>query len=179
MFCENPQACHTDMLVLHTNGIHKVSLNYCGCSRALPQHIQLLRRRLYPSSQMVVKTCATFELLELLHKFALTTKAATYDFYRALEKLTNNTGVGAPKSRYRALFRMNLQWRHLKLLKWGGVGHSPLPVSQTSPGQLAIRCPSCPHRGINLPPDWESAPPARRYVVAFTHIRLNSDQTTE
>ncbi|PPQ83667.1 hypothetical protein CVT26_000898 [Gymnopilus dilepis] len=158
LYCVNPLPCHMSMLVLHRNGIHEVSIQFCGCERALPQHIQLLRRRLYPASQLIVKTCATFELLNLLHKFALTTKSSTYDFYRALEKMSDNTGLRTPKSRYRSLFRMVLQWRHLKLLKWGGRAHDPAGVEATAPGELALRCPSCPYPGINLPEGWEQAP---------------------
>ncbi|PPQ77567.1 hypothetical protein CVT26_006159 [Gymnopilus dilepis] len=164
MRCENPSPCHSSMLILHTNGVHKVSINYCNCSRAIPQHIQLLRRRFYPASQRIVKTCATFELLDLLHKFSLTTKASIYDFYRGLEKLTDSTGLQTPKSRYRSLSRMNLQWRHLKLLKWGGRAHDPAGVDATQPGQLAVRCPSCPYPDINLPDGWENADPGVRFL---------------
>ncbi|PPR04539.1 hypothetical protein CVT26_002506 [Gymnopilus dilepis] len=166
MYCVNPQPCHASMLVLHTNGIHQVSINFCGCDRALPQHTQLLRRRLYPASQRIVKTCATFELLDLLHKFALSTKSSTYDFYNSLEKMTDNTGLRTPKSRYRSLFRMVLQWRHLKLLKWGGRAHDPAGIEATAPGELALQCPSCPHPGINLPDGWEEVPADEGYVVS-------------
>lgn len=100
MFCLKPVPCHASMLVLHTNGIHEVAIQYCGCDRQIPQHLQLLRRRLYPASQIVMKTCATFELLRMLHMLALTTKASTYNFYHTLEKLTINTGIDVPKSRY-------------------------------------------------------------------------------
>jgi len=151
MYCANATPCHADMLVLHTNGIHSVAIDYCNCSHAQPPHIQLLRRQLYPASQLLVKTCATFSLLRQLHKLALATKASTYDFYRALEQLTDNTGLDCPKSRYRALFRMILQWRHLKMLKWGGRGHDETGARGTRPGELAILCPSCPRPGINLP----------------------------
>ena len=164
-FCEVPISCHSAMLVLHSNGIHQVALQYCGCSKAIPQHLQLLRRGLYPASQLSVKTCASFQLLDLLHKFALTTKSSTYDFYRALEKLTNNTGIGVPKQRYQALFRMSMQWRHLKMLKWGGRGHDPSGAVGTKSGELAVVCPSCPHPGINLPDGWENAPIGMRSVV--------------
>ncbi|KAF8882382.1 hypothetical protein CPB84DRAFT_1686701, partial [Gymnopilus junonius] len=164
LYCVNPQPCHASMLVLHTNGIHKVSINFCGCDRALPQHIQLLRRWFYPASQLIVKTCATFELLDLLHKFALTMKSSTYDFYCGLEKMTDNMGLNMPKTRYRSLFRMNLQWHHLKLLKWGGRVHDPMGIEATVQGQLALQCPSCPYPGINLPEGWELAPTAERYV---------------
>ncbi|KAJ3500706.1 hypothetical protein NLJ89_g9679 [Agrocybe chaxingu] len=164
LFCNNPVPCHASMQVIHTNGLHEVSINYCGCDRALPQHIQLLRRRLYPASQLIAKTCATFELLNLLEKLSVTTKSSMYDFYRGLERLSDNTGLRRPKSRYRALYRIVLQWRHLKLLKWGGRAHDPAGVGATAPGELALRCPSCPHPGINLPDDWESAPPGMRFL---------------
>jgi hypothetical protein len=86
---------------------------------------------------------------------ALSTKSSTYDFYRALEKETNNTGMDVPKSRYRALLWMNMQWRHLKSLKRGGRGHAESGVLGTANGELAIMCPSCLRPGVNLPPGWE------------------------
>jgi len=162
MHCVNPLPSHAALLVIHTNGIHEVAIQYCGCPRAIPPHIQLLRRGFYPASQKSVKTCATFTLLDLLHKFALASKGSTYDFYRALEKLTNNTGIAVPKLRYRGLFRMTMQWRHLKLLKWGGRGHDPAGVAATKAGELAVLCPSCPRPGINLPENWEDAPAATK-----------------
>ena len=164
MYCSNPTPCHADMLVLHTNGFHSVAIQFCNCSAAVPQHIQLLHPQLYPASQIIVKTCATFALLRQLHKLALATKASTYDFYRALERLTTNTGVGCPKSRYRALFRMVLQWRHLKMLKWGGRAHDKTGAAGTKPGELAVQCPSCPRPGVNLPEGWEDAPEGMRYA---------------
>jgi hypothetical protein len=148
------------MTVIHTNGIHEVTFQYCGCGRAISQWLQLLRRRIYPSSQINIMTCATFELLDSLHKISLTTKASTHDLYRALEKLTDNTGVRTPKSKYRALSRMLLQWRHLKLLKRAGRAHDASGPEGTTPGELALRCPSCPYPGINLPQNWSDVPAA-------------------
>ncbi|KAF8907258.1 hypothetical protein CPB84DRAFT_1744643 [Gymnopilus junonius] len=157
-FCENPIPVHTNMLILHTNSIHDVTICYCGCPCALPPNIQLLRRQLYPASHIKIKTCASFQLLEHLHKFALTMKASTYDFYWALEKLTTNTGMGVPKSCYKPLFQMILQWHHLKMLKWAGRANDPTGVDGMKTGELAIQCPSCPHPGINLPEDWVNMP---------------------
>ncbi|KAF9471339.1 hypothetical protein BDN70DRAFT_909381 [Pholiota conissans] len=168
MHCDNPVPSHASFVILHTNGIHSVAVQYCGCTRAIPHHIQLLRRRLYPASQVSVKTCATFDLLRLLHKMSLSTKASTYDFYRCLEKLTTNTGIDTPKSRYRALFRMILQWRHLQMLKWAGVAHQDGGISSIQPGQLAVRCPSCPHPGINLVSGWNHVPDELKFL--FTMI---------
>lgn len=161
-FCVNPIQSHAELLVIHTNGIHSVNIQYCGCTREIPHHIQLLRRRLYPASQLTVRTCATFEVLEHLHRLAWTTKASTYDFYRALEKATCSTGLQAPKSRYKAFFRIILQWRHLKMLKWAGRGNDITGVRGTAAGQLAIQCPSCPHPGVNLAAGWETASKEKR-----------------
>lgn len=164
--CDNPKICHQSMLVLHVNGIHDTAIKFCGCTRAIPQHIQLLRRQIYPALQLTIQTCVTFELLHLLHTLALTTKSNTYDFYRALEKMTSNTGLNAPKSRYRALLRMVLQWRHLKLLKRGGRGHELTGAMGTATGKLSIICPSCPRPGVNLDAGWtlDSVPLAMRSV---------------
>ncbi|KAF9470138.1 hypothetical protein BDN70DRAFT_765136, partial [Pholiota conissans] len=84
--CPLPVACHQDLRIIHTNGIHDVAFSYCGCHRSIPHHLQLLRRGLYPATQITTRTCVTFELLRLLHLLSLTSKALTYDFYRALER---------------------------------------------------------------------------------------------
>ena len=130
----------------------------------MPKHIQLLRRGLYPASQKVPKTCTSFTLLQLLHLLALTTKGSTYDFYRTLEKLTSNTGLSVPNSRYRPLLRMVLQFRHLKMLKRGGVGHDPAGVEGVGEGALGLSCPHCPRPGINLPDGWDKAPESLKYA---------------
>lgn len=164
--CALPIPCHAQLRVLHYNGIHDVAVDYCGCERAAPRHIQLLRRALYPASQLNPKTCASFSLLRQLHLLSLTSKGSTYDFYRMLEKSTNNAGIDVPKSRYRALMRMVLQWRHLKLLKRGGRGNDPGGAEGTRNGELAVLCPSCPHPGINLPDDWQDAPLAMKFLYS-------------
>ena len=79
-YCENAIDCHSAMLIIHTNGIHQVAIKYCGCSKSIPHHHQLLRWGLYPASQLSVKTCASFQVLDLLHKLALATKSSTYNF---------------------------------------------------------------------------------------------------
>ncbi|KAF8162353.1 hypothetical protein BJ912DRAFT_864825 [Pholiota molesta] len=98
------------------------------------------------------------------HVFFASSKASTYDFYRCLEKSTNSTGIDPPKSRYRALFRMIMQWRHLQMLKWAGIQHETNGVAGIQPGQLAVRCPSCPHPGINLLSGWENAPDEMKFL---------------
>ena len=93
-YCANPIDCHSAMLIIHTNRIHQVAIQYCRCSKVIPQ---LLCQGLYPTSQLSVKMCASFQVLNLVHKLALATKSSTYNFYCALEKLTNNMGINVPK----------------------------------------------------------------------------------
>ena len=149
--CPVPIPCHDQVLVIHTSGVHNVSLNYCGCHREIPRDLQLLRRGLYPASQQRVRTCVMFPLLKLLHALALIGKVSAYDMYRSIERMTNNTGIQKPCSRYRPTMRCLNQWRHLKALKRGGRAHDSTGAKGTSNGELAILCPSCPHPGINLP----------------------------
>lgn len=56
------------------------------------------------------------------------------------------------------------QWRNVKMLRRAGRGHDPAGVQATTSGQLAVPCRACPHQGINLPDDWDQAPPEFRYV---------------
>jgi len=56
------------------------------------------------------------------------------------------------------------QWRNLKQLKCGGRGHTSDGINATTPGELAVWCPACPHPSINLPPNWELAPEDKQYV---------------
>ncbi|KAF9471463.1 hypothetical protein BDN70DRAFT_819963, partial [Pholiota conissans] len=135
--------------------------------RAIPRHLQLLRRGLYPASPITPQICATFQLLRLLHLLSLTSKASTYDLYRALERLTDNVNGSDHRSRYRPLLRIGLQWRHLKMLKRGGRGHDDGGIPATQDGDLAIKCPSCPHPGINLPDDWDQVPEEFQFLYCL------------
>jgi len=52
------------------------------------------------------------------------------------------------------LIRVSRQMRQLQNLKrFGGIYKE-----YSTPGNLAIFCPSCPQPGINLPPDWKNLP---------------------
>ncbi|KAF8142767.1 hypothetical protein K438DRAFT_1634908, partial [Mycena galopus ATCC 62051] len=92
-------------------------------------------------------------------------KTTAYDFYGVLEKLTDGTGI-KPPNRYQAFMQMARQYRHLLLLKRAGRGHnySGRRVWATGAGELALRCPVCPDPKVNLPQDWENAPPEDQFL---------------
>ncbi|KAE9389507.1 hypothetical protein BT96DRAFT_1003149 [Gymnopus androsaceus JB14] len=157
--CPLPQNCNGKFRILDSTGIHDVTVLFCGCPNANPQYIQLLRRSLYPATlaQGKIKTVATFRYLEQLHHLTLMTMASVYNFYCAIAKTTDNTGLKFTPWRYTGLMCMCLQWRHLKLLKRNGRGNDASGVAGTKEGDLVVPCLSCPHPGINLPDSWKSA----------------------
>ncbi|KAF7321835.1 CxC2 domain-containing protein [Mycena kentingensis (nom. inval.)] len=158
--CPMPQPGHRDFVILHTNGIHSVSLDFCGCQHhgRASNATQLLRARLYPSTGPCPQTCASFACLESFHALSLHGKTSAYNYYRALEYQTSGSGR-RPLNRYRPFLSMARQFRHLLLLKRRGRAHTPSATVDTAPGELAIRCPACPRPGVNLPNNWADAAP--------------------
>ncbi|KAK0484271.1 hypothetical protein EDD18DRAFT_1311853 [Armillaria luteobubalina] len=100
----------------------------------------------------------------MFHLLSLVSKTTTYNFCRMLERMSDNTGLNTPPSHRAALMHMLIQWRHLQLLKRGGQAHDVTGPEGTKPGKLAVLCPSCPWPGINLPSDWDQAPPPLKFL---------------
>ncbi|THU90019.1 hypothetical protein K435DRAFT_802306 [Dendrothele bispora CBS 962.96] len=143
--CQHPRRGNIGFLVIHTNGIHPVSVDYCDCpGRNVSFRQQCMRHRWFPATQEDPQTCATFRVLDLFHRLTLHGKSNVYDFMNGLEKLTNNGGITYQKR--------------------GGRGNDldGRTVEDTKPGELAVECIACPRPGINLPDDWESASPEKR-----------------
>ncbi|KAJ7676102.1 hypothetical protein B0H14DRAFT_3537005 [Mycena olivaceomarginata] len=99
----------------------------------------------------------------------LESKCSPYEFYHSLVRETDNTGLEPSRDRYSEFLRMTRQWQHLLLLKRAGRGHDPCEdrINATKAGEIALLCPACPHPGINLPPEWYTAPPHLRFLYAL------------
>ncbi|KAJ7030308.1 hypothetical protein C8F04DRAFT_1264074 [Mycena alexandri] len=166
--CDSPQPGHTDFTVIHTNGIHPVAVDFCGCERA---HVagttreQTLRRSWFPATDLEPQTCATFRCVELFHILTLQGKVTTYDFYSGLEKVTDNTGLVKIKDRYKSFMRVMREWRHLVMVKRSGVGNDgKRKVADTRPGELGPDCLGCPRPKVNIPDGWEFATGEERFL---------------
>lgn len=92
-------ACYTtvnEFVVLHVNGIHVLPVRFCACDKVhthgSPRQ-QLLRRQWFPATFEQPQTSATLRLLEHFHLQTLQGKVTIYDYYSALQKLTDNTGL--------------------------------------------------------------------------------------
>lgn len=96
--CARPKPAFNDsFVVLDTNGIHEVNLDYCGCETAQDQTTQLLRFRWFPATLGNIKTAATFRLLHHFHILTFESKASAFEFFQALHRLTDNTGLAGTK----------------------------------------------------------------------------------
>jgi hypothetical protein len=104
--CENPIHGPSRFFVLHTNGIHCISLMYCSCRQSISTSTglfhqkweQIMRARWFPGTHSRPKTACTFQMLEQFHMLTLCGKITAFDYYKGLEKITSNIGQKIPVS---------------------------------------------------------------------------------
>lgn len=77
------------VLVIETNGIHKLPLHLCTCPGAAPTDEQLLTSQLFPTSFQNIKTLFTFKVLDDFRLSNLTCKTSAYQYYLKLRRLTS------------------------------------------------------------------------------------------
>ncbi|THU99435.1 hypothetical protein K435DRAFT_794947 [Dendrothele bispora CBS 962.96] len=117
--------------MIHVNGIHSVAVNFCGCPGAEEHYVQLLRSMWYPATLKNPQTATTFSCLRQFQNLNCLGKLPVYDYYKALEIMTQNRQREVPKDRYRVLLRVIFQWRHLKMLKRAGRCHAQSGIDGT------------------------------------------------
>ncbi|KAK7441515.1 hypothetical protein VKT23_016505 [Stygiomarasmius scandens] len=173
--CQNPVPGPSKFIVVHENGIHRISLQYCGCTASISSQTgalhqkweQLMRNQLFPTTHTRPRTACTFQMLEKFHSFNLSGKINPYDYYKGLRMITDNTGAKLP-NRYPSVLRATRQWRHLRMLRRGGRGNDgDRSIAETRAGELAVDCIACPKPGINLPVDWTTAPIGVKFIYTM------------
>ncbi|KAF8999472.1 hypothetical protein BDZ89DRAFT_934749, partial [Hymenopellis radicata] len=163
--CIMPRVDPHAMVVMHTTGLHEVSVRYCNCLQSTPRRQQLLRFGWYPATVQLPATCATLDVLDLFHGLTLNGKLSAYNFYKTMVYITDALGIQVPKKRYQPFLRMIRQYRHLKMMMRAGKGSQKDGASRFSRGELTVQCPACPIPFVNLPPDWkERVDQFRRYL---------------
>ncbi|KAJ7700258.1 hypothetical protein B0H16DRAFT_1749090 [Mycena metata] len=169
--CSAPEPAKTGFVALHTNGIHEVFLDFCGCEHANAAgspDIQLLRVGWFPATHDRLHTAATFAVLDQFQQETCQAKVTMYDFYGVLEKLTNNVGI-KPPDRYREWLRLCREYEHCLLLLYGGrsCAFDPAGAAGTKSGELAVDCPACPDPEVNLVEGWENAPREKDHIFTL------------
>lgn len=99
--CPLPQqAWGDDFLVIDVDAVHTLSVNYCGCGATSNSQVQqLLERRWYPATVENPKTAASFRVLELFEILQYESKVSPFELWKALSRLTDNTGLAVVKVR--------------------------------------------------------------------------------
>ncbi len=88
--CPNPSIWRK-MIIGDINGFHTITVCYCNCS-GVSKGNQLLQSRILPVSMTGPRSAFTFNAVEF-HELTLQGKTTAYNFYRALERRTDNLSV--------------------------------------------------------------------------------------
>ncbi|KIY60852.1 hypothetical protein CYLTODRAFT_363638 [Cylindrobasidium torrendii FP15055 ss-10] len=157
--------CHaatdsTTVTVMHSNGIHRVSIQWCECDRGEGDTCwrQAMRMGWYPGSWTRPKTFATFECLKLFRRQSVIARTNVRDFVTVLERMTDALTISVVPDRYKSFGHMVRQWAYLNRLARGGIGHTPEGIKGAEWGAVATRCWACPRPGVNLPDGWRDEP---------------------
>lgn len=175
--CPIARPAHKNFMVLHTNGIHFVKVDFCGCLGSAPDWKQLMDVGWVPATPLEPQTCGTTACLRQFHHLNLQGRISPYDYYTALELMTDPYGfLDLPvrfisfhsypctahpitlQNRLSSFMLLVREWRHIKMGKRAGRGHDPTGLAGTQRGGLAVPCRACPLPGVNLPDGWEDAP---------------------
>lgn len=77
------------IVVVHSNGFHKTSVEFCACDQSTTSADQFLKADLFPASFEQPETVFTFELLDTFEKLSLKSKINAYDYHLSLQEMTN------------------------------------------------------------------------------------------
>lgn len=88
------KAFNDDFVVIDCDVVHEIALDYCECGFTRKSQVeQLMDRRLYPATLDNPKTAATFRCLEMFEILQYESKITPFEFYKAVARLTDNTGL--------------------------------------------------------------------------------------
>lgn len=152
--------------IVHTNGVHQLRVLYCHCGLGCSDGLQLVKAHLFPATMEKPETTFTFAVLKNLHIHGLTSKKSTYDYFNALQRLTNNTFPQTVPVRmfppsypvlissqdcYWEMLRVSRVWQHLAIVRCSGQSHGiDTILAHRNSGSLTVRCPACPEVGFNV-----------------------------
>ncbi|KAI0039250.1 hypothetical protein FA95DRAFT_1612723 [Auriscalpium vulgare] len=166
--CPNPRPTTTNLTVIDTSGVHRVVVRFCDCGSldTAKTYVQCLRARWWPATVKRPRTVVTLRTCELFHALTLQGKMNAYDFWHGLSRVTDGSGLAAPKDQYKDFIRIMRCFRHVRMAKRGGRGHDPGGLAATEVGELVVECPACPQPGRNIPDGWDLVPADEQWKYA-------------
>ena len=98
--CPHPASKTSRIVVTHTNGVHELRVRFCECLDENDlfhyEWVQLMRRGWFPASTSRPETAFTFQMLDTFHEINFQGKTSLYDFWKSLERITDNSGARPP-----------------------------------------------------------------------------------
>jgi hypothetical protein len=79
----------TDVVVIHTNGIHTINAHFCPLKTSNKATI-LVESKLFPASLRNPRTVFTFDMLRTFQMINFESRTSMWDYYDSLVRLTNN-----------------------------------------------------------------------------------------
>ncbi|KAK0491728.1 hypothetical protein EDD18DRAFT_1109479 [Armillaria luteobubalina] len=132
--CPHPRPAFGDhFMIIDTNGIHNVTLNFCNCIHERPLASQLQHAWLFPTTGREPHTAVTTAALEQFQMLTFMGKISTYEYYYSLVRLTDNTNTKTPS------------------LKRAGISNDPGGWKNAKLASCAVECLACLQPGINIP----------------------------
>ncbi|TFK80097.1 hypothetical protein K466DRAFT_667830 [Polyporus arcularius HHB13444] len=169
--CPSPAEGTRKLVLGDVTGIHEVAVRFCEClddeEQFTYQWVQVFRQGWFPATIDKPATAFTFRMLDAFQELNFQGKTSLYDYWKSLERITDNTGSRTGLNRYRQVVHVVRLWRHLVSLKRAARAHDPAGAAATKEGELALDCPACPHPGKNLPQGWEEAPPHIKWLYTL------------
>lgn len=140
-----------NIVIVHTNGFHHVTVEFCICDKSAMPVYQLIDAELFPATLDDPSTAFTFELLDTFQKLSLRSKINAYDYHRSLQEMTNAVFPHNVPNRYHEFLRVNRVWSHMEQVRRSGQCHDfDQLFPQRRTGCVAVRCPACPEVHINV-----------------------------
>ncbi|KAG1805425.1 hypothetical protein EV424DRAFT_1544390 [Suillus variegatus] len=96
---------NNNFLLIDTNGIHGMAVNFCACETSQTHTKQLLCMGWLPSTTVDPRMAATFRLLHHYHILSFESKASAYEFYHSLVRISDNVGL-IKKDHYKSFMSM-------------------------------------------------------------------------
>jgi hypothetical protein len=133
-----------------TNGLHNITIRFCRHPGRGSPSKQLMDSNIFPCSDLRPQTGFTFNVLRLFCFMSAKSKLSAQRFYNVLVCLTNSTFPKDVPDRYCEFMQVARQWQWLQAVKRSGSTSPSSSPSGPLQGDLALRCPACPHEGINF-----------------------------
>jgi hypothetical protein len=90
--CPGAQSINT-FIIVDGAGVHDTTVDFCACHGAAEQHVQLLRRRLYPATFDNPSTAFSFQLLRDFLAISFNTRLSQLHFMDFLRQKMDNSGL--------------------------------------------------------------------------------------